>query len=216
MKKSSFDNTIWGGKKIKLSILVPARDTVHSHFAFSLSQLMKTNAEIGIDTYLFFDLGTVLLNQRENLINNALEINSDYVLWLDSDMIFPTTTATRLLNHNKDVVGCNYMKRSLPLKTVAYKDLNDWDTWVPLKPSDDLIEVQGVGLGCILMKTSIFKKLKKPFFEFTYDKKTDSWLGEDFNLCKKLKKIGYSIYIDSILSMDIKHIGNYAFGNKNK
>jgi hypothetical protein len=61
------------------------------------------------------------------------------------------------------------------------------------------------------MKTNVFKKLKKPYFEFIYKEETKDWYGEDFNLLEKLRNNGYSVYIDTILSMDIKHLGTYAF-----
>ena len=213
MSKSIQNSSIWNGKPIKLAILVPTRDTVHSQFAYCLAQLIKTTSDVGIDTYLFFDSSTILLNQREKLIENAKDIKCDYVLWLDSDMMFPSTTALRLLAHNKDIVACNYMKRSKPLKTVAYTDLRNWDSWLPLEPKDDLIKVEGVGMGCMLMKTEIFNSLQKPYFEFTYKGDTQDWYGEDFMLLTKLRLNEFNVYIDTILSMDIKHLGIYAFGN---
>ena len=212
MKKSIHSGTQWTSKPTKLAILVPTRDTLHSHFAYCLTQLVKTTSEVGVDVYVYFNSSTILLNQREKLIEEAKKIKSDYVLWLDSDMVFPSSTALRLLEHNEDIVGCNYMKRSLPLKTVAYTDISDWDTWVPLSPKDELVEVEGVGMGCLLMKTKAFDSLKKPYFEFIYKEETQDWSGEDFNLLKKLRKKKYKIFIDTMLSMDIKHIGLYAFG----
>ena len=215
MKKKSLKNSsMWNVKPTKVSILVPTRDMVHTHFAYSLTQLVKTTSEAGIDVYLFFDSSTILLNQRERLIEEAIKIDSDYVMWLDSDMMFPSNTILRLLNHNKDIVACNYMKRSLPMKTVAYTDLNDWDSWVPLEVFDDLVKVQGVGMGCMLMKTDVFKKLEKPYFEFRYKEDTKDWYGEDFILQDKLIKQGFDINIDTLLSIDIKHVGIYAFGTK--
>jgi hypothetical protein len=214
MKKSIQNNSMWTVKPIKLSILVPTRDMVHSHFAYSLSQLVKTTTEAGIDTYLYFDSSTILLNQREKLIEEAIKVESDYVLWLDSDMMFPSNVVLRLLSHNKDIVACNYMKRSIPMKTVAYTDLNNWDSWVPLEPKEELVKVQGVGMGCMLMKTKVFQDLTKPYFEFRYKEDTQDWFGEDFILLDKLQKNNYEIYIDTILSMDIKHMGIYAFGVK--
>ena len=211
MKKSINQSSMWGGKQIKLSILVPTRDMVHSHFSFSLVQLMKTMVDAGVDTYVFYDSSTILLNQRERLIEKAKEINSDYVLWLDSDMMFPSTVALRLLEHNKDIVACNYMRRSLPLKTVAYTNLNNWDSWVPMSPQDELVEVQGIGMGCMLMKTEVFNTLEKPYFEFRYKEDTQDWYGEDFVLLHKLRNNNYKIYVDTLLSMDIKHVGTYAF-----
>jgi hypothetical protein len=213
MSKSIQNSSIWNSKPTKLAILVPTRDTVHSQFAYCLAQLIKTTSEVGIDTYLFFDSSTILLNQREKLIENAKNIKCDYVLWLDSDMMFPSTTALRLLAHNKDIVACNYMKRSKPLKTVAYTDLTNWDSWLPLEPKDDLVKVEGVGMGCMLMKTEIFGSLQKPYFEFTYKGDTQDWYGEDFMLLTKLRLNGFNVYIDTILSTDIKHLGIYAFGN---
>lgn len=213
MSKSIQNSSIWNSKPTKLAILVPTRDTVHSQFAYCLAQLIKTTSEVGIDTYLFFDSSTILLNQREKLIENAKDIKCDYVLWLDSDMMFPSTTALRLLAHNKDIVACNYMKRSKPLKTVAYTDLTNWDSWLPLEPKDDLVKVEGVGMGCMLMKTEIFGSLQKPYFEFTYKGDTQDWYGEDFMLLTKLRLNGFNVYIDTILSTDIKHLGIYAFGN---
>ncbi len=211
MRKNLYKSSLWSGKNKKLSILVPTRDMVHTHFAFSLSQLYKTTSDV-IDTYLFFDSSSILLNQREKLIEEAKLINSDYVLWLDSDMVLPSTAAIRLLEHNQDIVGCNYLKRTKPLKPVAYKNIEDWDSFLPLTIEENLVEVEGVGMGCILMKTEIFNKIKKPYFEFTYNEKSDDWLGEDFNLLKKLREVGYKVYIDTLLSSEIKHMGLYAYG----
>jgi hypothetical protein len=211
MKNSLNNSSVWVAKPIKLAILVPTRDMVHAHFAYSLAQLVKTTSEVGIDTYLYFDSSTILLNQREKLIDEAIKMEADYVLWLDSDMMFPSNVVLKLLAHNKDIVACNYMKRSLPMKTVAYTDLNDWDSWVPMEPQEELVKVKGIGMGCILMKTEVFKKLEKPYFEFRFKEDTKDWFGEDFILQDKIQKVGYEIFVDTMLSMEIKHVGIYAF-----
>jgi hypothetical protein len=211
MKKSIRKSSMWDSREIKLSILVPTRDTVHSQFSYCLAQLFKTTSELGIETFLFYDSSTILLNQRERLLEQAKKVNSDYVLWIDSDMMFPSTTAVRLLEHNKDIVACNYTKRTKPLKTVAYTNLNDWNSWVPMEPQDELVKVEGVGMGCMLMKLDIFEKIQKPYFEFRYKEDTQDYFGEDFILLGKLREQGYDVYIDTVLSMDIKHLGIYAF-----
>jgi len=211
MKKSIRKSSMWDSKQIKLSILVPTRDTVHSQFSYCLAQLYKTTSELGIETFLFYDSSTILLNQRERLLEQAKKVNSDYVLWIDSDMMFPSTTAVRLLEHNKDIVACNYTKRTKPLKRVAYTNLNDWNSWLPMVPQDELVKVEGVGMGCMLMKLDIFEKIQKPYFEFRYKEDTQDYFGEDFILLGKLREQGYDVYIDTVLSMDIKHLGIYAF-----
>lgn len=212
MDKSILDRTFWGIESSKIAILVPTRDTIYSHFSYSLNQLIKFSTQLGLDVYTFYDSSTILLNQRNNLVKMALELQAEYVLWLDSDMVFPSSTLTRLLSHKKDIIGCNYMRRSLPLKTVTYTDIRNWNSWVPLETDQDIIEVDGTGMGCLLMKTEIFTKIKKPYFKFTYQPLTDDHLGEDFTLLQDLKKLDYKVYVDSVLSREIRHLGTFGFG----
>ena len=209
---SIYKNTVWEGKPTSVSILVPTRDTVYSHFSYSLGNLIKTTTMMGIEVHLFFDASTILINQRENLINRAIEVKSEWVLWLDSDMMFPPTTLLRLLAHNQDIVACNYMKRSYPFKSVAFMDTNDWESWVPLQSEDELLTVEAIGMGCVLMRTSVFEKLNRPYFEYTYQPKTKDWGGEYFTLFMKLNKVGHQVKVDMNLSNDIYHIGTYAYG----
>lgn len=209
---SIYKNTVWEGKPTSVSILVPTRDTVYSHFSYSLGNLIKTTTLMGIEVHLFFDASTILINQRENLINQAIEVKSEWALWLDSDMMFPPTTLLRMLAHNQDIVACNYMKRSYPFKSVAFMDTNDWESWVPLQSEDELLTVDAIGMGCVLMRTSVFEKLNRPYFEYTYQPKTKDWGGEDFTLFKKLNKLGHQVKVDMNLSNEIYHIGTYAYG----
>lgn len=209
---SIYKNTVWEGKPTSVSILVPTRDTVYSHFSYSLGNLIKTTTLMGIEVHLFFDASTILINQRENLINQAIEVKSEWALWLDSDMMFPPTTLLRLLAHNQDIVACNYMKRSYPFKSVAFMDTNDWESWVPLQSEDELLTVEAIGMGCVLMRTSVFEKLNRPYFEYTYQPKTKDWGGEDFTLFKKLNGSGVQLKVDTNLSNEIYHIGTYAYG----
>jgi hypothetical protein len=176
----------------------------------SLTELVKTCVLAGIDTHVTYDASTILLNQRESLAKKAVEIKSDYMLWLDSDMMFPSTTAMRLMGHNKDIVAANYMKRSVPLTTVAYPTLEEWDSWLPLESQEELEIVEGVGMGCMLMKTSLLSTIENPWFEFEW--KDGSWHGDVFNFQKKLRESGHQIFIDMNLSRQVRHIGQWAFG----
>jgi hypothetical protein len=164
----------------------------------------------GIDTHVIYDASSILLNQRENLASQAIEINADYMLWLDSDMMFPSTTAMRMMSHNKNVVAANYMKRSVPLNSVAYEQRGNWDNWLPLMSEEGLVSVEGVGMGCMMIKTEILKEIEKPWFAFEY--KDESWHGEDFYFQEKLRNAGHEIFIDMNLSRQIRHIGQWAFG----
>jgi hypothetical protein len=210
MSKNIYDMSIWKAKPTKLAVLVPCRDTVPSLFTASLVELVKTTTMAGIDIHVIYDQSTILLSQREKLAKQALNLKADYALWLDSDMMFPSTTAMRLMGHNKDIVCSNYMKRSVPLQTVAYPERGNWEDWLPLEHDGELQEVEGIGMGCMMMKTEVLKNIEPPFFAFEY--KDGEWHGEDFYFQQKLRDAGHKILVDMNLSTQVRHIGQWAFG----
>ena len=213
MKRSSvFSSTSWSNKKGKLAVCIPCRDTLHSAHAMSLVELVKFNTMNDIDTHVFMDASTVLLTQRERLASLALEFGAEYMLWLDSDIVFPATTAVRLLSHNEDVVAANYIRRQLPAKGVAYEKIGNWHNPLGFEVQDKLVPVEGVGMGCMLMKTDIFLELSKPWFEFEWTPSSNDFLGEDMILCRKISATGRQIKIDTALSRELRHLGTWAFG----
>lgn len=207
-----FSSSLVVNKKPTLSILIPCRDMMHSAHALAVIDLVKMNTIQGIHTQVFMNSGSILLTQREHLVDQAIENNFDYILWLDSDIYCPSMLVTKLLSHNMPVVACNYIRRQLPAKGVAYKKMYEWNNPLDFEPKDHLIEVEGIGMGCMLMKTEIFKKLKKPWFEFKYNADSNDWLGEDMILCEKIRSLGYKIMVDVNLSHQIRHLGTWAFG----
>ena len=212
MKKSVFASSKWSLKKSKLAILIPCRDMLHSAHAFALVELIKLNTMNNIDTHVAMDASTILLTQRERLAIEAQKIGAEYMLWLDSDMVFPPTTALRLMAHNEDVVAANYVRRQPPYKGVAYETIGDWQNPLPYEPQDDLAPIEGIGMGCMLMRTSILDEIPQPWFEFGWNPQTTDHLGEDMIFCQKIAQAGYTIKVDTQLSMETLHLGTYAFG----
>lgn len=174
--------------------------------------MVKFNTLQGIDTHVVYNSSTVLLTQREHLADEALSIGADYTLWLDSDMVFPQTTAVRLMAHKKDVVVCNYVKRQPPFKGVAYPKIGDWENPLSIATAQDLVPVEGVGMGCFMHKTEILKDMKKPYFEFGWTPKSNDWLGEDMMFCQKIARTNRQIFVDTQLSLEMRHLGTWAFG----
>jgi hypothetical protein len=211
-KKSVFSTSKWSSKKGKLAVCIPCRDTLHSAHAMSLVELVKFNTMNDIDTHVFMDASTILLTQRERLATMALQSGSEHILWLDSDMIFPATTAVRLMAHDEDIVAANYIRRQLPAKGVAYETIGDWENPLDFDVYDDLVPVEGVGMGCMLMKTEIFSEISKPWFDFQWSPQSNDFLGEDMVLCQKISNTGRTIKIDTVLSQELRHLGTWAFG----
>jgi hypothetical protein len=113
--------------------------------------------------------------------------------------------------HNEDIVAANYVRRQLPAKGVAYKTIGDWQNPLPFEAQDDLVPVEGIGMGCMLMKTSILTEIPQPWFEFGWSPESNDFLGEDMLLCQKIAVEGYTIKVDTMFSRELKHLGTFAF-----
>jgi hypothetical protein len=183
---------------------------MYAHFAYALQAMVQYNTLIGLDTQVEFNLGTLIGNQREKLARCALDASATHILWLDSDMVFPRNICEILLGHNLDAVACNYSTRGLPLKAVAYTDLQDWTSCIS-RESTGLVQIDGIGMGCVLTRTEIFYDLPKPWFPITYDHTVDDYLGEDMNFWMNVTDHGYKIFVDADTSRHVFHIGTSAF-----
>jgi glycosyltransferase involved in cell wall biosynthesis len=138
---------------------------------------------------------------RERLVENALEWGADKIMFLDSDMTFPPCTLARLLEWNKDITGCTYVKRVPPHAIVCKEDTVDA---VPCSP-DGLIEMKAMPTGCLLIDAGVFGKLKKPWFYLSYkDGRRD---GEDYNFCRDAREAGFKVWCDAVLSLEVGHLG---------
>ena len=211
MRNNIYDLSIWKFRPTKLAILIPCRESMYSLFTSSLVELVKTTTMAGIDVHVLYNQSTILLTQREKLAQQALEIEADYSLWLDSDMLFPSTTAMRLMGHNKDIVCSNYMKRSVPIQSVAYPERGNWDNWLPLEHDENLQEVEGVGMGCMLVKTSVFSNMETPWYEVSWVPEWQEFIGEDFYFCMAARQAGFNVWIDTLLNKKLKHVGVSEF-----
>jgi GT2 family glycosyltransferase len=74
--------------------------------------------------------------------------------------------------------------------------------------SSELIEVDAVGTGIMLIRKKVFKELPEPWFYFKND------FSEDIMFCKEAKKAGYKIYVDTTLS--VGHVGDSIFKLEDK
>lgn len=204
-------------RKVRLSVCVPCRDMVHAAFTFDLCKLMEYNRAIGLESVLHFSLGTLIVNQRESLVEMSKDAGSTHILWLDSDMMFPPDTAQQLLKHNQPLVAGNYSTRTYPHKTVAYTKIHDWKSYVvnDKNLSNELISVEAVGMGCMLTSMEIFNKMNKPYFNTIWNSNTGDHLGEDFSFCQNAKWLDYQLLIDNALSLKLKHLGTFGFSMNN-
>lgn len=191
---------------MKILIAVPCMDQVPAPFCQSLAMLRKVG-----DCVLSMQMGSLIYTSRNTLATRAIQTEADYVLWLDSDMVFEPDLLERLMKtlteNDLDIVTGLYFRRVQPYSPVLFKDLtlirDTFFEWSEFKevPSD-LFEVAGCGFGCVLMKTDAFFDVQSKFGNmFAPIGNT----GEDLAFCWRARECGHKVWCDP--SIICGHVG---------
>jgi len=202
---------------MKIAILLPARGQMEVATAFDLVAMcaytIKTTKH---DIDLFTSAGTLIFDQRNKLVETALENKADYLLFVDADMRFPKDTLKILMAHDKDIIGVNATTRSEPVKPTAKNFIVNQDQsvdWLPIYSNamSGISKADGIGCGVMFVKTKVFKAMEEPYFYFE-QLGNNKILGEDIYFCIKAKDEGFDTWVDHDLSKGIRHIGQYVYG----
>jgi hypothetical protein len=192
-------------KKTKITIGIPTRGEVNIRTTKSLMENIVgliNEYEIQLD----FRLGTYVHQMRNEIVYSAIENQSDYLMFIDSDLDFPSNGIRILLSHNKDVVGGCYNIKKLPAKGTV-KGLGKNGVICEHEMSKELEKVYAIPTGFMLIKLPAIKYMPHPF---DFDRYPDGMLiGEDVNFCKRLNEMGKEIWCDG--SISIGHIGEYTY-----
>lgn len=150
--------------------------------------------------------GCYVDDNRNDLVADAKSLGADYILFLDSDMVFPPWTLVKLLNDNQAIVGATYAKRTGDHATICKDELcNPMDA----SKTSGVVQIKSMPLGCMLIHMPVFDRLKNPYFFKTYENGRP--LGEDYNFCRAAWPAGYCIFCDIGLSLDLAHLGIERF-----
>ena len=156
---------------------------------------------------------------RNRIAADALNAHYDFVLMVDNDISLPQDALKNLLEHDADFVMGYYLNRYARGEnryTTLYKPGWGWTMFdaAELKQLREhgkhLIEVNGGGMGCALLRTGVFERVQFPWFKWTdmsfdrYDAAdvyecSDRFQsgGEDINFCNKCREAGIAIYADT-------------------
>ncbi len=192
---------------MKILIAVPCMDSVPSQFAQSLATLNRVD-----DCAIAFQMGSLIYNSRNSLAFNAIQAEADYVLWLDSDMIFSPDTLEKLIEDRDkgDIITGVYYRRVQPYTPVLLDKLEitddkcEWHDYVNY-PEDGIFEVAGCGFGCVLVPTKV---LIEVFNEYGNMFAPINGVGEDLSFCWRARRLGYKIVCDP--SIQCGHVGHYV------
>lgn len=147
--------------------------------------------------------GSLVYDSRNKLTKLAIDGGFDYVLWVDSDMVFKPDLLMRMLavteEHDFDFLSALCFRRKPPYKPVIIRQLSVVD-FIPHAepyepyPEDDFFEIEASGFGCVLTTTKILKAIQdKDFLPFS---PLPGW-GEDYSFCIRARDLGYKLYCHS-------------------
>ena len=189
----------------KILIAIPCMDMVSARFAQSLATLKK----VGKCTVSFL-MGSLIYDSRNKLAGYALEMEADYILWLDSDMVFQPDTLERMIkvineHPEVDILSGLYFRRGHPFTPVLFSKLEiDEDGLLDFADyndiPDELFEIAGCGFGCVLMRTGML-------LDIAAKEGGGVWFsplanaGEDCAFCMRARNNGYKIYCDPSIQL---------------
>ncbi len=153
---------------------------------------------------------------RNAIVRVALQMAADYIWMLDDDHIFDVDDSrhssdaydlpVKLVKHLEEnekigVVGALYYQRGGDYYPVIMHDTSGDNVPFFLTHAEVTHRMQKVavtGGGCMMIRASVFDKIKDPWFAPEHD------FGTDIQLCKKVIEAGFEVWCDT--SLEVGHI----------
>jgi hypothetical protein len=191
---------------------------VNANYVKSLLEFSKNN--INFEPFFLHD--SLITRARNELITQFYENSQNFthLLWLDGDVSIPASGLQELLNENVNVIAT-----PIPIKDLtpgAHQSVRR--TYEEVRPY--VYKVEAAATGCFLMsKKSVIDLVENSKYYFTDDYserkiynvfeseiRDQQLMSEDWDICYKLKDLGYEIYVNS--SFPVSHFGfhNYSRG----
>lgn len=130
-----------------------------------LDHMCQYNIIAGNKVSLSKSTGSLIAENRNRIIEIAIEIDARYVLFIDTDMVFPKDAIQRMQMHGKPVVSAVAFVKSPPYMPNMYKKVA-LDGWTPIREWKDgeLMAVDCVGGAFMLCEVSALKRIHPPWF----------------------------------------------------
>ena len=198
----------------RVLIAVPTFESITPDTYKALWDLEKGEHECLFEFVRGYDCATA----RNKIAIKAQELGADYVLMVDNDVTPPRDALLNMLSHEVDVVLGFYAHRNQDNiyngKTCVCKLLDESgkpyfnypleSEWTAdelrekREAGEHLIQIHGGGMGCALIKVSVFDRLFYPWYDWVnYADDNRGMLSEDLYFCEKCKADFTPIYTDS-------------------
>ena len=151
----------------------------------TVSSLLRTAKKGAVEPCMIE--GSLVYDSRDYIARYAVDNGFDYVLYVDSDMVFDADDLNKLIAHDKDIVSGLYVTRNGENNNVAYKEIITRRRFPFREPklthdtgTAGYTEIAAVGFGFCLIKTDVLKTMFKRYKSLFEPK----WgVGEDIAFC---------------------------------
>ena len=152
------------------------------------------------------------ISQIRNLIAEWAK-RYDYLLSVDSDIVLPKDTLTKMLAADKDIISGLYIQRKpgQQILEVYMSTIGGGCANIPYSKLENLglVEIEACGMGAALIKGEVFRKMTYPHFFYKEALTMQETVSEDVFFCKKAKETGLTVWCDPTIKCD--HIGSTVF-----
>ena len=197
----------------RILIAVPTYETIYPDTYKSLWDLDKGGHEVLFDSVRGYDVATA----RNRIAQRALNLETDWLLSVDNDVVLPEDALVKLLEDAKDVNLGHYAHRDTDniyrgntcicrLKDKDGKEYYHYpleseysakEMQAMAKAGETKIEVHGGGMGCALIRTDVFRKTSYPWYDWVnYGDANRGMLSEDLYFCSLCRASGIKIHAD--------------------
>lgn len=135
---------------------------------------------------------------RNRIVKMFMDTDCTHLWWIDCDVVPPLDALDRLLEAQKDAVSgaCFCMKEDngkyFPYPTTFMEEGGEYK----IVYGKGLAEVDAVGGGCLLVRRKVYEKLGEEPYEFISLDGGTRVLTCDFNVWRKAKQAGFTLYCD--------------------
>lgn len=161
-----------------------------------------------------------LANTLENSIHDSRPLHGalEYkkIFWIDSDISWQPADFMRLYDSDFDIVSGAYMLATGEVTAYPERLKSGFSVESVLKMSEP-VKVHSVGFGFLAVKSGIFERLSRPWFQSVPVTLVDPGtgkefafpiMGEDISWCERVGRLGYDIWFDP--TVRVTHHKNVA------
>lgn len=220
----------------------------HGSYAKSVFNTMKFLLDKGIEVQYRDMYNNSLVTEARDLFTQMfLNSGCDYLFFIDADQSFKPEDVLRMIEEDKDIIGGVVPKKRINWNSIYEAAQHGIPADMLSKFSGEFnlsllpqqeqpedftksFEVSHIGTGMMIIKRSVFDKLKDSVRSYIYtgsgvlginpgDKihefwntsisKEGTWMGEDVNFCYMWRELGGKIYAAPYAKTT--HVGSYEF-----